>query len=97
MYEGGMENVRYSISNTAEFGDYVSGPRVITPEVKNNMKAVLTDIQNGNFANRFVKDNENGFKEFYQLREKQHGHEIEAVGRELRKMMPFIKSKSIQQ
>ena len=96
MYEGGMENVRYSISNTAEFGDYVSGPRVITPDVKDNMKEVLKDIQNGNFANRFVKDNENGFKEFYELREQQHGHEIEAVGRELRKMMPFIKSKSIQ-
>ena len=96
MYEGGMENVRYSISNTAEFGDYVSGPRVITPDVKDNMKEVLKDIQNGNFANRFVKDNENGFKEFYELREQQHGHEIEAVGRELRKMMPFIKAKSIQ-
>ena len=95
MYEGGMENVRYSISNTAEYGDYVSGPRVITPDVKDNMKAVLKDIQNGNFANSFVKDNEN-FKEFYKLREQQHGHEIEAVGRELRKMMPFIKSKSIQ-
>ena len=64
MYEGGMENVRYSISNTAEFGDYVSGPRVITPDVKDNMKEVLKDIQNGNFANRFVKDNENGFKNF---------------------------------
>ena len=55
MYEGGMENVRYSISNTAEYGDYVSGPRVITPDVKDNMKAVLKDIQNGNFANSFVK------------------------------------------
>ena len=96
MYEGGMENMRYSISNTAEFGDYVSGPRIITPDVKDNMKEVLKDIQNGNFANRFVKDNENGFKEFYELREQQHGHEIEAVGRELRKMMPFIKAKSIQ-
>ena len=64
MYEGGMENVRYSISNTAEYGDYVSGPRVITPDVKDNMKSVLKDIQNGNFANSFVKDNENGFKEF---------------------------------
>ena len=93
---GGFEMMRYSISNTAEFGDYVSGPRVITPDVKDNMKEVLKDIQNGNFANRFVKDNENGFKEFYELREQQHGHEIEAVGRELRKMMPFIKSKSIQ-
>ncbi|MDU3838790.1 MAG: ketol-acid reductoisomerase, partial [Staphylococcus aureus] len=87
MYEGGMENVRYSISNTAEFGDYVSGPRVITPDVKENMKAVLTDIQNGNFSNRFIEDNKNGFKEFYKLREEQHGHQIEKVGRELREMM----------
>ncbi|EOA8668783.1 ketol-acid reductoisomerase [Staphylococcus aureus] len=96
MYEGGMENVRYSISNTAEFGDYVSGPRVITPDVKENMKAVLTDIQNGNFSNRFIEDNKNGFKEFYKLREEQHGHQIEKVGHELREMMPFIKSKSIE-
>ncbi|HDD1064440.1 TPA: ketol-acid reductoisomerase [Staphylococcus aureus] len=96
MYEGGMENVRYSISNTAEFGDYVSGPRIITPDVKENMKAVLTDIQNGNFSNRFIEDNKNGFKEFYKLREEQHGHQIEKVGRELREMMPFIKSKSIE-
>ncbi|EJX1717699.1 ketol-acid reductoisomerase [Staphylococcus aureus] len=96
MYEGGMENVRYSISNTAEFGDYVSGPRVITPDVKENMKVVLTDIQNGNFSNRFIEDNKNGFKEFYKLREEQHGHQIEKVGRELREMMPFIKSKSIE-
>lgn len=96
MYEGSMENVRYSISNTAEFGDYVSGPRVITPDVKENMKAVLTDIQNGNFSNRFIEDNKNGFKEFYKLREEQHGHQIEKVGRELREMMPFIKSKSIE-
>lgn len=96
MYEGGMENVRYSISNTAEFGDYVSGPRVITPDVKENMKAVLTDIQNGNFSNRFIEDNKNGFKEFYKLREEQHGHQIQKVGRELREMMPFIKSKSIE-
>ncbi|HFQ1396995.1 TPA: ketol-acid reductoisomerase [Staphylococcus aureus] len=96
MYEGGMENVRYSISNTAEFGDYVSGPRVITPDVKENMKAVLTDIQNSNFSNRFIEDNKNGFKEFYKLREEQHGHQIEKVGRELREMMPFIKSKSIE-
>ena len=96
MYEGGMENMRYSISNTAEFGDYVSGPRVITPEVKENMKAVLTDIQNGNFSDRFIKDNENNFETFYQMREEQHGHQIEEVGRNLREMMPFIKSKRIE-
>lgn len=96
MYEGGMENVRYSISNTAEFGDYVSGPRVITPDVKENMKAVLTDIQNGNFSNRFIEIIKMDSKEFYKLREEQHGHQIEKVGRELREMMPFIKSKSIE-
>ncbi|MDC6328025.1 ketol-acid reductoisomerase [Staphylococcus auricularis] len=96
MYEGGMDNMRYSISNTAEFGDYVSGPRVITPEVKENMKAVLTDIQNGNFSDRFIKDNENNFETFYQMREEQHGHQIEEVGRNLREMMPFIKSKRIE-
>ncbi|MBM0868909.1 ketol-acid reductoisomerase [Staphylococcus auricularis] len=96
MYEGGMENMRYSISNTAEFGDYVSGPRVITPEVKENMKAVLTDIQNGNFSDRFIKDNENNFETFYQMREEQHGHQIEEVGRNLREMMSFIKSKRIE-
>ena len=55
MYEGGMETMRYSISNTAEYGDYVSGPRVITDDVKQNMKAVLEDIQNGKFANSFMK------------------------------------------
>ena len=91
-----MDNMRYSISNTAEFGDYVSGPRVITPEVKENMKAVLTDIQNGNFSDRFIKDNENNFETFYQMREEQHGHQIEEVGRNLREMMPFIKSKRIE-
>ena len=96
MYEGGMENMRYSISNTAEFGDYVSGERVITPDVKENMKEVLKDIQTGAFSDRFIKDNENGFEEFLRMRKEQQGHQIESVGRELRDMMPFVKAKSIQ-
>ncbi|HCN60162.1 MULTISPECIES: ketol-acid reductoisomerase [Mammaliicoccus] len=96
MYEGGMENMRYSISNTAEFGDYVSGERVITPDVKDNMKAVLKDIQTGAFSDRFIKDNENGFEEFLRMRKEQQGHQIESVGRDLRDMMPFVKAKSIQ-
>lgn len=96
MYEGGMENMRYSISNTAEFGDYVSGERVITPDVKENMKVVLKDIQTGAFSDRFIKDNENGFEEFLRMRKEQQGHQIESVGRELRDMMPFVKAKSIQ-
>lgn len=96
MYEGGMENMRYSISNTAEYGDYVSGERVITPDVKDNMKAVLKDIQSGAFSDSFIKDNENGFKEFLRMRKEQQGHQIESVGRDLRDMMPFVKAKSIQ-
>ncbi|WP_112153839.1 ketol-acid reductoisomerase, partial [Listeria fleischmannii] len=63
MYEGGMEKMRHSISNTAEYGDYVSGPRVVTADTKKAMKEVLTDIQNGNFAKAFIDDNKNGFKE----------------------------------
>lgn len=97
MYEGGMETMRYSISNTAEYGDYVSGPRVITPDVKENMKAVLTDIQNGTFANNFIKDNENGFKEFYKLRKAAQGHQIQEVGKKLREMMPFVENKTIEE
>lgn len=90
IYEGGFEKMRNSISNTAEYGDYVSGPRVITEQAKANMKDVLTDIQNGNFAKGFVDDNKNGFKEFYKMREENAGHPIEKVGAELRKMMPFV-------
>lgn len=91
MYEGGMEKMRYSISNTAEYGDYVSGPRVITAETKARMKEVLADIQSGKFAKEFVADNANGFKEFHRMREEQKGHQIEKVGAELRAMMPFVK------
>ncbi|MHC5217067.1 ketol-acid reductoisomerase [Enterococcus sp. LJL128] len=90
IYEGGFEKMRHSISNTAEYGDYVSGPRVVTEQAKANMKDVLTDIQNGNFAKGFVDDNKNGFKEFYKMREENAGHPIEKVGAELRKMMPFV-------
>lgn len=90
IYEGGFGKMRNSISNTAEYGDYVSGPRVITEQTKANMKDVLTDIQNGNFAKGFVDDNKNGFKEFYKMREENAGHPIEKVGAELRKMMPFV-------
>lgn len=90
MYEGGMEKMRYSISNTAEFGDYVSGPRVITSDVKDRMKDVLTDIQTGAFAKRFTDDYKAGFPDFHAMRAEQQGHQIEAVGAELRKMMPFV-------
>ena len=92
IYEGGFGKMRDSISNTAEYGDYVSGPRVITSDVKDRMKDVLTDIQNGNFAKGFVDDNANGFANFKQMRQTRKEHQIETVGEELRKMMPFVKS-----
>ena len=92
MYEGGIAKQRWSVSDTAEYGDYVSGPRVIDPHVKENMKAVLADIQNGSFAERFIKDQDAGAPEFKALRAKGEAHPIEAVGRELRKMMAWVKS-----
>jgi len=91
MYEGGIAKQRWSVSDTAEYGDYVSGPRVIDPSVKENMQAVLADIKNGKFAQRFMDDQEAGKPEFIALREKGEKHPIEAVGRELRKLMSWVK------
>ena len=84
MWEGGIAKQRWSVSDTAEYGDYVSGPRVIDERVKENMQAVLADIQNGAFADRFINDQNDGGKEFIELREKAQSHPIESVGRELR-------------
>lgn len=92
IYEGGFDKMRQSISNTAEYGDYVSGPRVITEQTKANMKAVLEDIQNGSFAKGFVEDNKAGFPKFKEMRAKNAGHPIEEVGAKLRKMMPFVQN-----
>lgn len=83
--EGGLTKQRWSCSDTAEYGDYVSGPRVITPEVKENMKAVLADIQDGSFAKRFIDDQEAGAPEFLKLRQQGESHPIEKTGHELRK------------
>lgn len=89
IWEGGLTKQRWSISDTAEFGDYVSGPRVISPDVKENMKAVLADIQNGAFAKRFIDDQDAGAPEFKALRAKGEGHPIEATGRELRALFAW--------
>ncbi len=91
MYEGGIAKQRWSVSDTAEYGDYISGPRVIDPRVKENMQAVLADIKNGSFAQRFMDDQEAGGPEFKALREKGEKHPIEAVGRQLRKLMSWVK------
>ena len=92
MYEGGIAKQRWSVSDTAEYGDYVSGPRVIDPSVKENMKAVLADIQSGAFADRFIADQDAGAPEFKALRAKGEAHPIEATGRELRKLFSWIKN-----
>ena len=92
MYEGGIAKQRWSVSDTAEFGDYVSGPRVIDERVKENMKAVLEDIKNGAFAERFITDMDNGSPEFTEFREQGEQHPIEKTGRELRKLMAWVKS-----
>src|SRR6478735_6880341 len=92
MYEGGIAKQRWSVSDTAEYGDYVSGPRVIDEHVKENMLAVLADIQNGSFAQRFIDDQDAGGPEFQALRAQGEQHPIESTGRELRKLMSWVKS-----
>ncbi|MFN8048642.1 MAG: ketol-acid reductoisomerase [Ancrocorticia sp.] len=87
--EGGLTKQRWSISDTAEYGDYVSGPRVITPNVKDNMKDVLTDIQTGAFAKRFIEDQDAGAPEFNKMREEHAAAPIEKVGQEIRKMFAW--------
>ncbi|WGT46222.1 ketol-acid reductoisomerase [Tessaracoccus lacteus] len=93
MYEGGIAKQRWSISDTAEFGDYVSGPRVIDAQVKAHMKDVLTDIQTGAFATRFIEDQDAGAPEFKRLRAEGEAHPIEATGRELRKLMSWVETR----
>ncbi|WP_430592476.1 ketol-acid reductoisomerase [Humidisolicoccus flavus] len=89
MWEGGIAKQRWSISDTAEYGDYVSGPRVIDESVKKNMQAVLADIQNGAFAKRFIEDQDAGAPEFKALREKGAAHPIEKTGQELRSLFAW--------
>lgn len=91
--EGGITKQRWSCSDTAEYGDYVSGERVITPEVKENMKAVLEDIQNGKFAKRFIDDQDNGAVEFKRMRQEQQNHPIEKVGQKLRALFSWSANK----
>ena len=92
MYEGGIAKQRWSVSTTAEYGDYISGPRVIGPEVKEHMRDVLTDIQDGTFARRFITDQDAGAPEFNALRAKGEAHPIEKVGFELRKLFSWLRT-----
>jgi ketol-acid reductoisomerase len=90
MYEGGIGKMRWSVSDTAEFGDYVTGPRIITPAVKEEMKKVLADIQDGTFTKRLIADDENGGPELAAFRKTGADHPIETVGAQLRPMMAWI-------
>lgn len=90
MYEGGLERMNYSVSDTAEWGGYVSGPRVINDASKEAMKDVLTDIQNGKFAKEWIQENEDGCEDFLNRRTQQYHAEISETGRNLRSMMTFL-------
>jgi ketol-acid reductoisomerase len=95
MYEGGMANMRYSISNTAEYGDYVSGPRVITSETKKEMKKILEDIQSGRFVSNWMQECKAGQPSFKATRRNHAAHPIEEVGERLRAMMPWLKGNKL--
>ncbi len=92
MYEGGIAKMRWSVSDTAEYGDYVSGPRIIDASVKERMREVLAEIKDGTFAQRFIDDQDAGGPEFAKFREQGEQHPIEGVGLELRKLMAWVKS-----
>lgn len=94
MYESGLEGMRYSISDTAQWGDFVSGPRVINHETKARMKDVLTDIQTGKFAKEWILENQANRPQFNAINQTENNHQIEKVGRELRDLMPFVKQRA---
>ncbi|MCA1242481.1 ketol-acid reductoisomerase [Stappia stellulata] len=95
IYEGGIANMNYSISNTAEWGEYMSGPRVVTPETKAEMKRILTDIQTGKFTSEWMQECKGGQARFKATRRLNDAHQIEEVGEKLRGMMPWIKSNAL--
>ena len=98
IYEGGFSAMRYSISNTAEYGDYTTQSKIATPQLKETMKKILADIQNGKFAKDWILENKSGKVSFYAMRRKESSHLLEDVGRTLRKMMPWIeKDKAIKE
>ena len=95
MYEGGIANMRYSISNTAEYGDFTRGPRIITEETKKEMKKILKEVQSGEFAREFILENQAGAAKLKAMRRIGREHPIEVVGERLRDMMPWIKAKAL--
>ena len=94
-YQGGLSYMRYSVSNTAEYGDLSRGPRIITAETKKEMKKCLDEIVSGQFAKEWVEEYKSGLKNFNALYEKDHGSQLEVVGRKLRKMMKWVNAKEV--
>jgi ketol-acid reductoisomerase len=90
MYRGGLNYMRYSVSDTAEHGDYTGGPRVVTDETKKTMKRMLEEIQNGTNAKTWITENEQGRPRFNATRAREQEHQIEQIGAKLRAMMPFL-------
>jgi ketol-acid reductoisomerase len=95
IYQGGLDYMRYSISNTAEYGDYTRGPRIITAETKAEMKKILNEIQNGDFAREWILENKANAPAFKAVRRKERSHQVEEVGRRLRKLMSWIDAKEV--
>ena len=95
MYQGGLSYMRYSISNTAEYGDLTRGPRIITEQTKAEMKKILAEVTSGEFAKEWVNEYQSGLKKFKELYKKDHDSQLETVGRELRNMMKWIDSKEV--
>jgi ketol-acid reductoisomerase len=96
MYRGGMNYMRYSVSDTAEHGDYTAGPQLITEETRHTMSELLKDIQNGTYAQNWIEENEKGRPWFNERRKQEQNHLIEQVGARLRRMMPFIQPVEIK-
>jgi ketol-acid reductoisomerase len=95
-YQGGLNYMRYSVSDTAEWGDYVSGPRIVTDKTKAEMKKILTEIQNGKFAKEWIKENQTGRPRFNAMRQRDIDHPIEKVGLKLRRMMPWLNPREVK-
>ncbi|MEM7331418.1 MAG: ketol-acid reductoisomerase [Chloroflexota bacterium] len=96
MYQGGLAYMRYSVSDTAEYGDYIGGPQIITDETRATMKKMLNDIKTGSFAEEWIDENATGREGFNAMRAKARGSKIEAVGKDLRAMMPWLNPKEIE-
>jgi ketol-acid reductoisomerase len=97
IYEGGLSYMRYSVSDTAEYGDYTRGPRIINEQTRAEMRKILAEIQSGAFAREWMEENRSGRKNFLAMREAARNHPIEVVGAELREMMTFLKRKKVEQ